>query len=221
LILEQLLLSRGNTLPVQTTKSRIIIIAGPNGAGKTTCARQLLHEFLQIHEYVNADQIALELYGRYPETNLIRPGKIMLQRMHELAAQNKEFAFETTLAPRSFARWIKDLISRNYQFILHYVYLQSPDLAVQRVLTRVKLGGHPVPENVVRRRYWAGIANFFRLYTPLAHTWMVYDNSSLTPPQCIAYADSDQEPNILEPKIWNKFKRDADAKIYSPTNPGS
>ncbi|MFO8032166.1 MAG: hypothetical protein R6U22_06450 [Desulfohalobiaceae bacterium] len=202
-------------------KNRIIIIAGPNGAGKTTCARQLLQEFLQIHEYVNADQIALELYGCYPENDVIRPGKIMLQRMHELVAQNKEFAFETTLAPRSFAKWIKNLISRNYLFILHYVFLQSPDLAVQRVLTRVKLGGHPVPEHVVRRRYWAGIANFFKLYSPLAHTWMVYDNSGLTQPQCIAYASSDQEPNILEPEIWNKFRGAVYAGSNNKTKTGS
>lgn len=203
-----------------STKNRIIIIAGPNGAGKTTCARQLLQEFLQIHKYINADQIALELYGHYPDINVVRPGKIMLQRMHELAEQGKEFAFETTLAPRSFARWIKNLISRDYIFILHYVFLQSPELAVQRVLTRVRLGGHPVPEQVVRRRYWAGIANFFKLYSPLAHTWMVHDNSGLTHPRCIAYAKEDQEPNILEPDIWNKFRRAGYEGSNKQANPG-
>ncbi|MFW6217196.1 MAG: zeta toxin family protein [Desulfohalobiaceae bacterium] len=208
-------------MPVQSAKNRIIIIAGPNGAGKTTCARQLLQEFLQIHEYLNADQIALELYGYYPKTNVVRPGKVMLQRMHELVDQNKEFAFETTLAPRSFARWIRTLISKDYVFILHYVFLQSPELAVQRVLTRIKVGGHPVPENVVRRRYWAGIANFFKLYSHLAHTWMVYDNSGLTYPQCIAYAQSDQEPTILEPAIWNKFRRAGYAESNLNTKPGS
>ncbi len=188
---------------------RVIVIAGPNGAGKTTCARHLLHDFLQIHEYVNADQIAYELFGHHPQENVLGPAKLMLQRMHKLADQNKEFAFETTLAPRSFAPWLQDLTARNYEFILHFVWLQSPDLAVQRVLSRVKLGGHPVPEEVVRRRYRSGLINFFKLYKPLARSWMVYDNSGLRWPQCIAYGTSDQEPEVLEPELWEKFRSES------------
>jgi predicted ABC-type ATPase len=187
--------------------NQIIIIGGPNGAGKTTCAKYLLPEFLKIHEYVNADNISLELFGQQNHTNMIKPSKIMLKRVHELAEAYQDFAFETTLAPRSFARWISSLTKRSYEFILLFIWLQSPDLAVERVLSRVKLGGHSVPEEVIRRRYWAGIRNFFSLYQPLASIWKVYDNSTLMPPMPIAYGHGAADTYILDDEMWNTFKK--------------
>ena len=192
-------------------KPQVIVIAGPNGSGKTTCARHLLHEFLEVHEYVNADLIALELYGHHCPDNDVRPSKIMLRRIRNLAKLGMDFAFETTLAPKSFANWIKGLTADRYDFILHFVWLQSPELAVQRVRTRVKVGGHQVPEETVRRRYWAGIRNFFKLYQPLAASWRVYDNSSLAPPQCIAFGHYQTEVDVMDPKLWDAFRRCADA----------
>ncbi len=188
-------------------QNQIIIIAGPNGAGKSTCAKYILPEFLEIQEYVNADNISLELFGQCDHANMVRPGKIMLKRIHELAEQRRDFAFETTLAPRSFAHWISSLTKQSYEFILLFIWLQSPDLAVERVMSRVKLGGHSVPEKVVRRRYWGGIRNFFSLYLPLASIWKVYDNSTLMPPWCIAYGHRDLDQHIVDNKLWDKFKK--------------
>jgi predicted ABC-type ATPase len=188
-------------------RRQVIIIGGPNGSGKTTCAKHLLHDFLDIHTYVNADRIALEHFGYYPEENMVRPGKIMLRRLWDLAEKHEDFAFETTLAPKYFAHWLKGLTKQRYDFILHFVWLQSPELAVERVNARVKLGGHSVPEEVVRRRYWSGIKNFFNLYRHLAVSWRVYDNSSLNPPQCIAFGHPGSQATIIEPHLWEAFRR--------------
>src|SRR6267143_1221682 len=154
---------------------QLIVIAGPNGAGKTTLAPFLLRDTLGILEYVNADPIALGLSGFDPASVAFEAGRVMLQRLHELAAQRKTFAFESTLAAKSYAGWIQKLQSDGYKFQLLFLWLRSPDLAVQRVRERVRAGGHDVAEQVIRRRYAAGLRNFSKLYQPLANTWGVYD----------------------------------------------
>lgn len=84
----------------------VIIIAGPNGAGKTTLAPALLNDTLDINNFVNADTIAQGLSAFAPESMVIAAGRAMLDRIHSLAKQGENFAFETTLASRSFAPWI-------------------------------------------------------------------------------------------------------------------
>lgn len=157
----------------------VIIIAGPNGAGKTTAAPTLLGQALKIDHFVNADTIAAGLSAFAPEKAAIQAGKAMLSRMHYLANNNENFAFETTLASRSFAPWISELKKKGYFFHLTFLLLDSADLAVSRVAERVKLGGHSVPEETIRRRFTAGIKNFFELYEPLADSWQMYDNTNV------------------------------------------
>ena len=160
---------------------QVIIIAGSNGAGKTTLAPFLLRDTLGILEYVNADPIALGLSGFDPASVAFEAGRIMLRRLHELAAQRRTFAFESTLAAKSYAGWIQKLQSDGYKFQLLFLWLRSPNLAVQRVRERVRAGGHDVTEQVIRRRYAAGLKNFWQIYQALADSWSVYDNSQATP----------------------------------------
>ena len=84
----------------------------------------------------------------------------MLERIHHLANNNENFAFETTLASRSFAPWIAKLREKGYFFHLTFLLLESPDLAISRVAERVKMGGHTVPEETIRRRYTSGFKKF-------------------------------------------------------------
>lgn len=146
----------------------VIIIAGPNGAGKTTAAPALLGTALELDHFVNADTIAAGLSAFAPEKAAIQAGKAMLERMHYLANNNEDFAFETTLASRSFAPWISKLKDKGYLFHLTFLLLDTADLAVSRVAERVKMGGHFVPEETIRRRFKGGLKNFFNLYKPLA-----------------------------------------------------
>src|SRR5688500_9561333 len=155
----------------------LIVIAGPNGAGKSTAAPGLLDGLLGIEDFVNADVIARGLSAFNPEGAAIQARRVMLERVRELAAEGKDFAFETTLASRSFAPWIAKLRNeQGYEFRLDYLWIPGPELSIGRIKGRVRDGGHFVPDEVVRRRYQGGLRNFFELYQPIADKWRVYDN---------------------------------------------
>ena len=183
----------------------VIVIAGPNGAGKTTAAPALLGKALEIGHFVNADTIAAGLSAFSPEKAAIQAGKAMLVRMRQLAANNENFAFETTLASRTFAPWIKGLKEKGYIFHLTFLLLESPDLAVLRVAERVKLGGHNVPEETIRRRFDKGLINFFKLYQPIADSWQMYDNSMMDRPQLIA-SKLDDKLQITNQSVWQTLQ---------------
>lgn len=187
----------------------LIIIAGPNGAGKTTSAPAILDKALHIQDFVNADVIAQGLCAFQPEKAAIQAGRVMLDRIHNLAKEGANFAFETTLASRSFASWIPDLKQKGYIFHLVYLWLDSVDLAVSRVTERIKMGGHSVPEKTIRRRYRAGLINFFKLYKPLAESWQFYDNSNKKQLNLIASASSNQL-TINNEVIWNQLRENYD-----------
>jgi predicted ABC-type ATPase len=180
---------------------RCIVLGGINGAGKTTSARSILAETLRVLPFVNADVIAQGLAGFDPDSANIAAGRIMLGRLHELAAQRTDFAFETTMSGVSTAHWLGTLRDSGYTIDLHYFWLRSPDLAVARVAHRVSRGGHNVPEGTIRRRYRQSIQNFFQLYRPVSSTWHVYDNSVMTSPQEVAYGDSGNE-TVIEQAAW-------------------
>ncbi|MBM3818334.1 MAG: Zeta toxin family protein [Acidimicrobiia bacterium] len=179
----------------------VVILAGPNGAGKSTAAPELLQDELSVNEFVNADVIARGLSAFDPEGAAIAAGRVMLARLHELAEQRASFAFETTLASRSFAPWLRDLRDSGYAVHLFFLWLSSADLAVQRVAQRVTTGGHNVPEDTVRRRYRAGIRNFFSLYQPLATSWAVYDCSG-PKAKLIAEGVESRPPKVYDEGVW-------------------
>jgi predicted ABC-type ATPase len=183
----------------------VIVLAGPNGAGKTTAAPALLKGRLGVTEFVNADVIARGLAGFDPDKAAIPAGKIMLARLRELARQRASFAFETTLASRSFAPWMAQLVQRGYEFHLVFLWLPNADLAVARIADRVRLGGHGVPETTVRRRYTAGLRNFFHLYRPLAATWQMYDNALRRNPTLIALGRGATIDLVGDAAVWNKL----------------
>ncbi|MBI3468731.1 MAG: AAA family ATPase [Planctomycetes bacterium] len=183
---------------------QLVVLAGPNGAGKSTSAAALL-ETLGITEFVNADTIARGLSSANPEQVAISAGRIMLRRLKELADQRADFAFETTLASRSFAPWISQLVQTGYNFQLVFLWLSSADQAVGRVAQRSKMGGHSVPEQTVRRRYRAGLKNFVKTYRPLATHWRMYDNSGLHKPRLVAVGAGSDTTDVLDSRVWNQI----------------
>lgn len=187
----------------------VIVIAGPNGAGKSTTAPALLNGTLGISEFVNADTIAQGLSAFNPDGAAFQAGRIMLERIHQLAKERKDFAFETTLATRSYAHWLTSLKTDGYTIHLIFFWLPSADMAIARVAERVCLGGHNVPEATIRRRYHSGLANFFALYRTLADYWYLFDNSA---PGCPALiASSYRETGIVMENgvVWNTIEGEA------------
>ena len=167
----------------------------------------MLPELLKVKEFVNADEIARGLSPFQPEKVSIEAGKIMLRRLKELLYQSEDFAFETTLSSRSFVELIKAAKTQSYSVNLIYYWLDSTELAIERVKTRVSEGGHNIPENVIIRRYYSGLRNFFSLYKNIVDYWMVIDNS-ITEPELIAegwQSDKQNVHNLEKWKIINKL----------------
>jgi predicted ABC-type ATPase len=190
----------------------VVVIAGPNGAGKSTAAPALLDGRLGIENFVNADVIAKGLSAFNPEAAAIQAGRVMLERIRELAGRGEDFAFETTLASRSFAPWIATLREEaGYEFDLRYLWVPAPEMAVARVAGRVRAGGHFVPDDVVARRYRGGITNFFSLYRPIADEWKVYDNSPRPGMRLIAEGQCDAIPIVYDPPIWARIQEIANS----------
>lgn len=158
-------------------KKTIYIIAGPNGAGKTTFALSSLKSVFGINEFVNADEIAKGISPLNPESANISAGKIMLERIKKLVKDNKNFAFETTLAGKNYVKYIKDAKKDGYNIVLIFLWLDSYKTATQRVARRVKEGGHNVPENVIKNRYISGLRNLFTIYENLVDYIQLIDNN--------------------------------------------
>lgn len=156
---------------------RIIIIAGPNGAGKTTFANQILAGDQEGYPFVNADIIARELNPDDPESEAFRAGRLMLQKIEELVEAGTSFALETTLSGLAYSRSIPRWQSVGYRVELYFLSLHYADMAVERVRNRVSEGGHHVPDDVIRRRFEAGLRNFHQVYKVLVDKWTLLDNT--------------------------------------------
>lgn len=175
------------------------ILAGCNGAGKTTASKTILPEIWQCKEFVNADAIACGLSPFDPESVDVQAARLMLQRIDDLMAQGVNFSIETTLATRSYVSLIKEAQAQGYWVNLLYFWLNSPEMAIQRVAKRVSEGGHNIPEEVIRRRYERGIKNFFELYKDAVNHWWLVDNT-VTPPITIA-----TKHEIVDNKQYNSM----------------
>jgi predicted ABC-type ATPase len=158
-------------------QKNLYIIAGCNGAGKTTASFTILPEILNCKEFVNADEIAKGLSPFQPEKVSFEAGRIMLKRINELLETNQNFAFETTLATKSYKSKIAGAKTKNYTVTLLFFWLQNIDLAIERVKTRVLEGGHHIETEVIKRRYRNGIKNLFEIYLPIVDEVMIFDNS--------------------------------------------
>ena len=184
----------------------VVVLAGPNGAGKSTLAPLLLAGTLDVREFVNADTIAAGLSPYNPEAVAFAAGRIMLRRMRQLASERADFAFETTLAARTHARWLKSLQIPGYRCHVVFLALPSPELAIQRVAERVNTGGHHVDDEVIRRRLQSGLQNFFRLYTPIADAWQFYESSAIRGPRLIASASSKSVNDVVDEARWRYYQ---------------
>lgn len=160
-------------------EKKVIIIAGPNGAGKTTFAEEFLPQEAQCLTFINADLIAAGLAPFEPEQAAFRAGRLMLEEIYNHAQRGQNFAFETTLSGRSYARLIPTWQAQSYIVKLFFLQLLSPELAIARVAQRVRAGGHHVPEAIIRRRFAAGLHNLETLYKLIVDEWVCYDNSGI------------------------------------------
>lgn len=184
---------------------KLYIIAGCNGAGKTTASYTVLPEMLSCKEFVNADEIAKGLSPFNPASVRIEAGRIMLTRVKELLEEGVDFAFETTLSTRSYLSLIKKAHDLGYHVTMVYFWLNSPQLAVDRVELRIASGGHSVEEPTIRRRYAKGLYNLFNLYIGHIDYWIIVDNSFLKF-DMIAEGERDKIKTITNPLSYKSMQ---------------
>jgi predicted ABC-type ATPase len=186
---------------------RVYVIAGPNGAGKTTFAREFLPHFVECDEFVNADLIAAGLSPFAPQREVLRAGRLVLERIHELSERRATFAFETTLAGLGYIQLLKRFRKRGYAVHAKFLYIPSVEMAEARVAARVRAGGHDVPVAEIRRRFGRGIRNFFGPYSAVFDTWEVWDTSDSVP-RLVAFHD-DEGILVSDPAAFDSMRREA------------
>lgn len=183
---------------------KLFIIAGCNGAGKTTASYSFLPEMLECSQFVNSDEFAKSLSPFDPEAAVFTAGRYMLKKVDYLISAQEDFGIETTLATRSLMKTLRDAKSKGYTVTLLFFWLNTPELAIARVRSRVTAGGHDIPDEIIRRRYKMGISYFFEEYIPICDRWILADNSE--PPFTVVAEGSEIMVHIKDPvkydHIW-------------------
>jgi len=185
-------------------RPEIFVIAGPNGAGKTTGASAILPKRFPANAFINADQIANTLGTDSP----LVAGRVMLRQMHDARDRRDTFAFETTLAARSYVRLLTEAQQAGYVVHIAFVWLRTVELAKNRVAVRVQRGGHDIPAADIERRYRRGLRNFFELYQPLADRWSLCDNSGRRL-IVVARGRRGEEPIVYDQKRFDRIRHAA------------
>jgi len=186
-------------------EKNVYIIAGPNGSGKTTFAKLFLPEYVNCPNFVNADLIAQGLAPFEPRTAAIKAGKLVLQQINEYARRGFDFAFETTLSGKSYAKLLSELKSQEYSLHLFFLWIPSPELAIARIKDRVAEGGHHVPPEDVRRRFVRGLRNFFKMYESILDSWVLIDNSKSKPVLIAKRRNGDRE--VMDQKLFDSIQK--------------
>jgi len=192
----------------KNARSNLYIIAGPNGAGKTTFARRFLPDYARCFEFVNVDLIAGGLSPFNPERAALKAGRIMLEQIHSLAKRGVDFGFESTLSGKTYVRFLRGMKRGGYSIHIFFLWINDVELGLERIKLRARNGGHAIPEATVRRRFGRSLANFLRVYKPLADSWTIFDNSGDVP-KMIAFKELGKI-EILDPDLFNnllKYKR--------------
>ncbi len=156
---------------------KLYIISGCNGSGKTTASYTLLPDLLNCREFVNSDEFAKSFSPFDPGAASVTASRYMLMKINYLLERKADFAIETTLATRSLLQIVRQAQQQNYETTVLYFWLNSPELAIERVRDRVESGGHHIPDAVIRRRYVMGLQYLFDVYIPVIDRWILADNS--------------------------------------------
>ncbi len=186
-------------------KPNVYIIAGPNGAGKTTFAKEFLPQYTQCTNFVNADLIAAGLSPFSPVAASIKAGRLLLEQVDQFLEQKADFAFETTLAGKTYIPLLKNIHKKGYQIHLFFLWIPDVQISLARIKERVAYGGHDVPAKDVRRRFARSTKNLFKFYRPLLDCWSIWDNSKEKP--VLIAEEICGKLNVIDQKAFELIKK--------------
>lgn len=157
------------------------IIAGPNGAGKTTFALEYLPQVAGSVRFINADLIAAGLSPLAPERELLAASRIFLREIEQCIAGPEDFAFETTLAGRSYLRLVERLCAAGWRVELIYLALPSVEMSELRVAERVAHGGHDILAADIKRRFSRSLRHLLNDFSHRVDACTCFMNDSANP----------------------------------------
>ncbi len=189
------------------------IIAGPNGAGKTTFALEYLPKVAGCTHFINADLIAAGLSPLAPERELVAASRIFLQEIEVRIAKREDFAFETTLAGRTYLRLIERLHHAGWQVELIYLALPSVEMSKLRVAERVAHGGHNIPQQDIERRFPRSLHNLLNHFSHRADRCICFMNDGVKP--VLVFEHNNETRDILHEGYYQLLLKEA-AKCTRP-----
>ncbi len=159
------------------------MLAGVNGAGKSSLGGAAIREL--GGDYYNPDETAHSLMVanlRLGQTEANAKAWLIGKKLLEKAIANRlDFAFESTLGANTIPALLRVAAQQGFEVHVWYAGLSSPELHLARVKSRVRKGGHDIPEADIRRRYEHSRLNLIDLLPHLA-ALRVYDNSANADP---------------------------------------
>ena len=185
---------------------KFVLMGGPNGSGKSTLAERVVLGEFGIVRFMNADTIARGFAAYDVDVAAASAGRALLMEADRLVEARQDYATETTLSGRSWAKRIKQMNAAGYLTHLAFVYVDSPDRNVDRVAYRVAHGGHHIPEDDIRRRYERSLSNLFKVYLPIVSSWKIYNNTSTDGHRAVAAKGDGGDIDIFDPVEWERLR---------------
>lgn len=183
------------------------IIAGPNGAGKTTFALEYLPKVAGCTHFINADLIAAGLSPLAPERELLTASRLFLREIEERIAERESFAFETTLAGRTYLRLIERLRRDGWRVELIYLALPSTEMSKLRVAERVAHGGHNIPAVDIDRRFPRSLHNLLNDFSHYVDRCICFMNDGMSP--VLVFEHAGESRDILHEGYYRLLLKEA------------
>ena len=147
---------------------------------------------------MNPDLIASGIAPGDFEKAAFQAGRILISEVKSRIARGESFGFESTLSGKSWLPTLVEAKRQGYEATIYFLYLDDVAKNLKRIRERVKLGGHDIPSDAVRRRYPRCFRNFWYVYRPVAVDWYMFDNSSASPVLTMSKHEFDQLPERLQ-----------------------
>ena len=160
--------------------------------------------------FLNPDIIAAGISPLDSEKASFKAGRILIHEVKSRIAGGSDFSFETTMAGKTWLTFLKEAKDQGYEINIYFLFVTSIDKSLERIDSRVQLGGHNIPKASVLRRYPRCFANFWYRYRALADNWYIFDNTDDEPRMVMSsgdfdYLDDDKKDGFVQAFLEGKI----------------